>query len=123
MELPPYRMPTARSVLQHMAERSWLYVRKAGTVILGISIVMWAMATFPTLDPETVAAETGGRVVKLLGDGVGGLPRLLKLRIQTVAFALRCVKLLREVVAFRRDLVGVRFQATLFLYRRGQPNR
>ena len=56
MELPPYRLPTIRSVLQHMAERSWLYVRKAGTIILGISIVMWALATFPRLDPETAAA-------------------------------------------------------------------
>ena len=57
MELPPYRLPTIRSVLQHMAERSWLYVRKAGTIILGISIVMWALATFPRLDPGTVAAD------------------------------------------------------------------
>lgn len=57
MELPPYRLPTIRSVLQHMAERSWLYVRKAGTIILGISIVMWALATFPRLDPETVATH------------------------------------------------------------------
>ncbi len=56
MELPPYRLPTIRSVLQHMAERSWLYVRKAGTIILGISIVMWALATFPRLDHATVAA-------------------------------------------------------------------
>jgi len=56
MELPPYRLPTIRSVLQHMAERSWLYVRKAGTIILGISIVMWALATFPRLEPETVSA-------------------------------------------------------------------
>ena len=55
MELPPYRLPTIRSVLQHMAERSWLYVRKAGTIILGISIVMWVLASFPRLDLETVA--------------------------------------------------------------------
>jgi ferrous iron transport protein B len=42
-----------------MAERSWMYIRKAGTIILGISIVLWAMATFPKVDPEMVAAETG----------------------------------------------------------------
>jgi ferrous iron transport protein B len=47
MELPPYRMPTMRGVLVHMWERGWLYVKKAGTVILGISVVMWALATFP----------------------------------------------------------------------------
>jgi len=59
MELPPYRLPTIRSILQHVAERSWMYVRKAGTIILGISIIMWALATFPRIDPETVSAATG----------------------------------------------------------------
>ena len=58
MELPPYRMPTARSVLLHMGERSWLYLRKAGTVILGISILMWALVTFPRLEEQVpVAAD------------------------------------------------------------------
>ncbi|MCD6161992.1 MAG: ferrous iron transport protein B [candidate division Zixibacteria bacterium] len=50
MELPPYRMPTLRSLLLHMWERSWLYLRKAGTVILGISIIMWFLMAFPKLD-------------------------------------------------------------------------
>lgn len=47
MELPPYRMPTVRSLALHMWERSWLYLRKAGTIILGISIVMWFLMSFP----------------------------------------------------------------------------
>ncbi len=51
MELPPYRMPTFKSVLLHMWERGWLYLRKAGTVILGISILLWAMTSYPGL-PE-----------------------------------------------------------------------
>jgi len=59
MELPPYRMPTLRSIGQHVAERSWMYVRKAGTIILGISIIMWALATFPRLDPGTIPIAEG----------------------------------------------------------------
>jgi ferrous iron transport protein B len=47
MELPPYRMPTVRSVVIHMWERGWLYLRKAGTIILGISIVLWALTSYP----------------------------------------------------------------------------
>jgi len=47
MELPPYRAPTIKGVLIHMWERAKLYVRKAGTVILAISIVMWALASYP----------------------------------------------------------------------------
>jgi ferrous iron transport protein B len=65
MELPPYRLPTIRSITRHVAERSWLYVRKAGTIILGISIIMWALATFPRLDPETAAAQRGVAVEEL----------------------------------------------------------
>lgn len=52
MELPPYRMPTLRAVLMHMWERSWLYLKKAGTIILAITIVFWALAAFPELDEE-----------------------------------------------------------------------
>ncbi len=47
MELPPYRVPTARSVALKMFERGWLYLRKAGTTILGISILLWAATSFP----------------------------------------------------------------------------
>lgn len=47
MELPPYRLPTLKSVLIHMWNRAVLYVRKAGTVILAISIIMWALFSFP----------------------------------------------------------------------------
>ncbi len=47
MELPPYRVPTLKGTLIHMWERGWLYLKKAGTVILGISIVLWAMTSYP----------------------------------------------------------------------------
>ncbi|MGE4292251.1 MAG: ferrous iron transport protein B [Desulfovibrio sp.] len=54
MELPPYRMPTLHGVLLHTWERAWQYIKKAGTVILGISILFWAAMTFPELPAETV---------------------------------------------------------------------
>ncbi|HDZ21002.1 hypothetical protein LCGC14_0254290 [marine sediment metagenome] len=47
MELPPYRMPTLRGLLTHVWERTWMYLRKAGTIILAATIVVWAMSTFP----------------------------------------------------------------------------
>ena len=55
MELPPYRMPTLFSVLMHCWERTWMYVKKAGTVILAISIIIWAGLTYPRLDPSETA--------------------------------------------------------------------
>ncbi len=56
MELPPYRIPTLKGVLMQMWERSWLYLKKAGTIILFVSIVMWALTVFP-LFPEDKVAE------------------------------------------------------------------
>ncbi len=56
MELPPYRIPTLKGVLMQMWERSWLYLKKAGTIILFVSIVMWALTVFP-LFPENKVAE------------------------------------------------------------------
>lgn len=54
MELPPYRFPTLSGVLIHTWERTWQYIKKAGTIILAISILIWAAMTFPDL-PEDVA--------------------------------------------------------------------
>ncbi len=52
MELPPYRLPSLRSVLIHCWERTWMYIKKAGTVLLAISVLLWAAMTFPELDEE-----------------------------------------------------------------------
>lgn len=47
MELPPYRVPTARSILLHMWDRSSQYLRKMGGIILAFSIIIWAMGSYP----------------------------------------------------------------------------
>lgn len=48
MELPPYRMPTLRSVLIHMWDKSRQYLRKMGGIILIASIIIWFLGYFPT---------------------------------------------------------------------------
>ncbi len=47
MELPPYKQPVPKVVLRHMWDRSKLFLKRAGTVILGINIVLWGLATYP----------------------------------------------------------------------------
>jgi ferrous iron transport protein B len=47
MELPPYKRPLLRIVVRHMWDRSKLFLRRAGTVILGINILLWFLATYP----------------------------------------------------------------------------
>ncbi|MGF1482890.1 MAG: ferrous iron transport protein B [Opitutales bacterium] len=47
MELPPYRLPSLRTVLMETVDRGWVFLRKAGTIILGLSILIWAASTYP----------------------------------------------------------------------------
>ena len=53
MELPPYRLPTAKSVVIHMWERVKIYLRKMGGVILVASIILWALGYFPRRETYT----------------------------------------------------------------------
>ncbi len=74
MELPPYRMPTLMGTLLHMWERAWCYIRKAGTMILAASVVIWALLSYPTPpagfdlqgEPEIAYTVAGrlGRVIE-----------------------------------------------------------
>ena len=57
MELPPYRMPTAKAVLRHTWEKGKEYLKKMGTIILGASIIVWALSYFPTNEDRQVQAE------------------------------------------------------------------
>lgn len=47
LELPPYRLPQWGYIFRHVAERAWSFIAKAGTIILGLSILLWALSTYP----------------------------------------------------------------------------
>lgn len=53
MELPPYRIPTARNTIIHMWDKSVQYLQKMATVILVASIIIWALEYFPRNSKET----------------------------------------------------------------------
>ncbi len=57
MELPPYRLPRVRDVLYQMAERGWIFVKRAGTVILALSVVLWFLANYPKPPADQPAAD------------------------------------------------------------------
>ena len=68
MELPPYRLPTIQGILIHTWERVWQYIRKAGTVILAVSILLWAAMTFPGLPEQTVSEFAAERQAVLVSE-------------------------------------------------------
>lgn len=47
IELPPYRWPTAKGLFIHVWEKIWIFIKKAGTIILTFSVIIWFLASFP----------------------------------------------------------------------------
>ncbi len=68
MELPPYRMPTARATLKHMWDKCEQYIRKIGTTILLATIAIWALSYYPRPKAETVAQAEVVAVVESVVD-------------------------------------------------------
>jgi len=64
MELPPYRIPKAKNLLMTMKNKAMIFLKKAGGIILIVSIVIWALVTFPQKDgvshiEQSYAAQIG----------------------------------------------------------------
>ncbi len=88
MELPPYRMPTVRGLWLHTWTRGKLYLKKAGTVILAISILMWGVMTFPRMPNAMVTgkSEAEARALQLQNSLAGRVGRALEPVIQPLGF-------------------------------------
>jgi len=71
MELPPYRLPTIKGIVRKMIDRSRIYVRKAGTIILGISIVMWFITAYPKPESYAVDGAVANGTVEVVEFGAG----------------------------------------------------
>ena len=52
MELPPYHLPTLKGVVFRAIERVWIYIKKVGTIVLAVAIVLFAMLELPGLSKE-----------------------------------------------------------------------
>ena len=48
MELPAYRMPNFGTIVRNVFDRCWLFVKRAGSIILVVSILLWGLLYFPT---------------------------------------------------------------------------
>ncbi|MCB1750038.1 MAG: ferrous iron transport protein B [Gammaproteobacteria bacterium] len=56
LEMPPYRMPSLRAVLLKLLSRALIFLRRAGTIIFAVTIVIWMLASFPRAHAPTTAA-------------------------------------------------------------------
>ncbi|MES2440517.1 MAG: ferrous iron transport protein B [Verrucomicrobiota bacterium] len=68
LELPPYRAPQWSYILRHVFERAWSFVAKAGTIILGLSILLWALGTYPKSDSEDPGEQLAHSAMGRIGN-------------------------------------------------------
>lgn len=80
MELPHYRMPSLRSILITIRNRCLLFLQKAGTVIVAVSLVLWFLASYPTSPPGTPPGEA------LRNSFAGQLGRAIEPAIRPLGF-------------------------------------
>lgn len=66
MELPRYQMPHPKDLLIGLWQRAWVFLRRAGTIIFTVTIVLWLLLTFPRADPgeSQVEASAAGQISK-----------------------------------------------------------
>jgi ferrous iron transport protein B len=58
MEMPPYRAPSLTGIVLRMRERAWLFLKRAGTVILALSVILWSLMTYPKpSNPDATRSE------------------------------------------------------------------
>lgn len=69
LELPNYRIPSLRTALWHTYDQARMFVKQAGTLILLISIILWALATYPKSDPPPRALELRAEAAALAEAG------------------------------------------------------
>ena len=71
MELPPYRLPTSKSIFRHTWEKGAQYLRKMGGIIMVASIVIWALGYYPSHDSySTVAEQQENSYIGMIGKAI-----------------------------------------------------
>ncbi|MEX2609388.1 MAG: ferrous iron transport protein B [Gemmatimonadota bacterium] len=75
MELPPYRLPTLRSLALRLWDRSGIFVKRVGRIILAVTIILWALAQFPRVDgaPPPIGESALGTMGKVIEPAIAPL--------------------------------------------------
>lgn len=86
LELPPYRLPDPRGLLIGVWHRVRLFLRRAGTVILALSIVLWALASFPVADIPAGATPAEAAELQLERSALGRVGQAIEPAVAPLGF-------------------------------------
>jgi hypothetical protein len=64
MELPKYQLPTVKDLALGLFQRAWIFLRRAGTMIFTVAVVLWLLLNFPRAEPgkDQVDASIAGHI-------------------------------------------------------------
>ncbi|HEX2188848.1 MAG TPA: ferrous iron transport protein B [Longimicrobiaceae bacterium] len=86
MELPPYRLPRPRVLLTTVWHRASMFLRRAGTVILAITIVLWALATYPKTEPTPGLPDEAAQEQQLENSVLGRLGHVIEPTVRPLGY-------------------------------------
>jgi ferrous iron transport protein B len=86
LELPPYRWPSPQSLGVAVWQRCWLFVRRAGTVILSLSIVLWALATYPRTAVDASLPEEAQQELQLANSALGRIGHAIEPALRPLGY-------------------------------------
>jgi ferrous iron transport protein B len=86
LELPPYRRPGLRNLAIGVYGRSIMFVRRAGTVILALSIVLWALATYPKSTPDASLPEAAQQEQQLERSFLGRIGHAMEPAVRPLGY-------------------------------------
>jgi ferrous iron transport protein B len=101
MELPTYKWPSSKSIALGLVERCRLFLRRAGTVILTLSVLIWALASYPK-PPEDAPAD----VPPISYSAAGRIGQALEPLVRPIGFNWRIAVALIPGFAAREVMVG-----------------
>lgn len=106
LELPPYRIPTLELLASQVWGSTRAFLRRAGTIILGVSIVLWVLLSFPRLGPMPDASAEQRAQAQLEQSVAGHMGRLVEPLIEPLGFDWRIGVGLVASLAAREVLVS-----------------
>ncbi|HEX2202876.1 MAG TPA: ferrous iron transport protein B [Longimicrobium sp.] len=86
MELPPYRLPSLRGLALSVSHRASLFLKKAGTIILALSVVLWALATYPKTEAAPGMDEAAAQEAQLAGSVLGTLGHAIEPAVRPLGY-------------------------------------
>ena len=78
MELPPYHIPTLKGILLKMWERGWLYIKRAGTILVLLNILIWAGFTYPEREENPDLSPEENAAVQMESSYLGSLGKVIE---------------------------------------------